>query len=152
MLELIVASQEDFRRRLAGLVDPDHTLAEEDQTLFRDLATEVVVLLCRHFGQELDRKTLWARIDSGLLAACSKVSDGDLDRWLDTLLAHVLASPEEAATCSQLAALRARLAALDVHRRMALVRYLESRRYAVLAYGRAAWESHKTPRNQVADS
>lgn len=149
-LTLPVRGRADFRAALAGLADPDRQLTTGDHASFRPKAARLVVALCLHFGRDLDRKTLWSRIDSGLQAACAKVSDGDLDRWLDLLLEHVRADPARAAACPQLTGLRADLIGPDEAHRRAFVRYVETRRYAVLAFGRAAWGEYKAT-NPVED-
>lgn len=145
---LPVVSRDDFRRQLAGVCDPDRKLSAGDQGSFRPKAERLVVCLCRHFGDALDRKTLWSRIDSGLQAACAKVSDGDLDRWLDLLLEHVRADPSSAACCADLAGLRHDLTAPDEAHKKAFLRWVETRRFAVLAHGRAAWEAYKETNRQ----
>lgn len=144
-LTLPVRSREDFRKALAGLADPDRKLSAGDQASFRPKAERVVVLLCRVFGEALDRKTLWSRIDSGLQAACAKVSDGDLEAWLSLLFDHVRG---EAGTLSDaehadFLGLMADLCAPDAAHRKAFARWVETRRVAVVVYGRQAWDQWK---------
>lgn len=142
-LTLAVRTREDFRKSLAGLIDPDRRMTPGDQAAFRPKACRLVVCLCLHFGRDLDRKTLWSRIDSAIQTTCAKVSDGDTDRWLDLMLDHVRANPAMAAACPELTGLRADLLAADPAHNMAFIRWVESRRYAVLSFGRAAWDDHK---------
>ncbi len=142
-LTLPVRSRDDFRRTLAGIVDPDRRMTAGDTAALRETAKRVVVALCLHFGRELDRKTLWSRIDSALQSACARVSDGDRERWLDLLLEHVRADPVMAAACPYLLGVRAELMTPDEAHRKAFLRYVESRRYAVIAFGRAAWHEYK---------
>jgi len=140
---LPVRSRADFRAALAGIADPDRKLTEGDKGAFKQKADRLVIALCLHFGDELDRKTLWSRIDSGLQSACSKVSDADMDRWLDLLLEHVKADPSKAASCGYLSGVRSDLTLPDEAHRKAFMRYVETRRYAVMANGRSAWEKYK---------
>lgn len=138
-----VASRADFRRVLAGLADSGRAVQAAEHAAFGEMAKDLVVSLCAVFGDELDRKTLWSRIDSGLQAACAKVDDGDADRWVDLLLEHVRASAARAARFGLLRNLRASLTARDDAHRRAFVAWVASRRYAVLAHGRAAWQAWK---------
>lgn len=141
---LPVRSRADFRAALAGIVDPDRKITEGDKGAFKQKANRLMIALCLHFGDELDRKTMWTRIDSGLQSACSKASDADMDRWLDLLLGHIKADPARASSCEYLSGVRSDLTLPDETHRKAFLRYVETRRYAVLANGRAEWETYKT--------
>lgn len=142
---LAVRGREDFRKALAGVADPDRKLSVGDSASFRPMAERVVVFLCRVFGDALDKKTLWTRIDSGLQAACAKVSDGDTEAWLCMLFDHVRG---EVGTMSEdkqaeLLGLLADLESRDAAHKKAFVRWVETRRVAVMAHGRAAWDRWK---------
>lgn len=140
---LPVVSREEFRRRLAGFADRGRQIQQIEQTAFRQIAEDFVVSLCLVFGDSLDRKTLWSRIDSGLQAACASVDDGDTDRWLDLLLDHVKADAARVVRLGLLRNVRTSLASKDETHRREFLRWVESRRYAVLTHGRAAWDRWK---------
>lgn len=139
---LPVVSREEFRRRLAGLADPDRKIQEAETVAYREYARQLVICLCLVYGKELDRKTIWTRLDSGLQAACAKVSDGDTDRWLDILLDHVRANPNKVVALRALERIRCDLRR-DRSHAAGFVRWVASRRYAVMAHGRAGWEEWK---------
>jgi hypothetical protein len=142
-LTLPVVGRAEFRRRLAGLVDPGRIVQESERDAFRELARDVIVSLCIVYGSDLERKMIWSRIDSALQTACAKVDDGDTDRWLDLLLDHVRAEPARTVRLGLLRNVRASLSSRDEAHRRAFVRWVESRRFAALAFGRAAWEEWK---------
>lgn len=142
---IAVRSREDFRKSLAGIADPERRIQASEQSSFRPTAEQVVVFLCRVFGDGLQKTTLWSRIDSGLQAACAKVSDGDIEAWLCLLFDHVrgdvgtLSEGEHAELLSLINTLQSR----DESHRKAFVRWAETRRVAVVAHGRAAWDKWK---------
>lgn len=104
----------------------------------------VVTGYCMLFGEALDRKTLWDKIDSALRTACAKVGgEGDTDRWIDLCLDHIRAEPGKAARLKAFTELRDSLRLRDLPWRRAFLRYVEHHRYAVLAYARARWEQVK---------
>lgn len=138
---------EAIRRRLAGLADPGR-LAESRGELaeIREIAARLCSTLASLFGEELDRITLWDRIDSALTTALSRAADGDLDRFVSTCLEHVKAAPSRAAASEPLSTLLDTFAVRPPEWRQALLAYLATHRYAVLARGRARWEEIKAGR------
>lgn len=147
-LSLPVVGREEFRRRLAGLIDAGRAVQEVEREAFRLIANDVVVSLCVVFGSCLDRKTLWSRIDTGLQTACAKVDDGDTDRWLDLLLDHVRAEAARVVRLGLLRNVRESLRSKDDTHRRAFLRWVETRRYAVITHGRAAWDQWKDANSQ----
>lgn len=135
-----------LRRALAGLADPDRPGVGEgiaEATELRETAARLCSILASLFGEELDRLTLWSRIDSALEQAGAKVADGDLDRYVSLCLEHVKADAGKAAACEGLRQLFATFAARPIEWRQALVRHIASRRYAVVVRGRDRWEQVK---------
>ncbi|AMV24615.1 hypothetical protein VT84_09480 [Gemmata sp. SH-PL17] len=144
-LTLPVRSRSEFRQALAEIVDPDRQMSAMDRASFQPVANRAVVLLCRVFGSVLDKKTLWTRIDSGLVSACAKVSDGDTEQWLCLLFDHVrgeIGTLEEHEH-ADLLGLLADLSHRDATYRKGFVRWVETRRTAVMAHGRQAWAEWK---------
>ena len=139
---------EAFRRKLAGLSSPDRR-GETDRAEIRDLAVRWVTILARLFGDDLDRKTLWDRIDSAIESACSKVADGDMDRWATLCLEHVKASPGKSAACDALTHMLTLWTEATAEQNIEFVAYCARHRYSLLVHGRAAWQDEKAAKAEV---
>lgn len=131
---------QEFRRKLAGLADPDRRPGETEKVEVRETAVRLCSVLAHLFGESLDRLTLWGRIGSAFETACARVSDDDLDRWLNLLLEHVQADPVQVAACDALTQLVQTWAVRPPEWRHALLNYCRSHRYPLLTHGRARWE------------
>jgi Tfp pilus assembly protein PilP len=95
------------------------------------------------FGDSLERVTLWTKIDAALVAACAKVADADLDRFVSLCLETVRAEPARAAASEPLFQMVTTFAARPPEWRHAFVEHVRHRRFAVVAHGRARWEACK---------
>lgn len=138
-----VLDTEAIRRKLAGLTDPSRKPGGTERTEIRDIASRCCSILAHLFGEDLDRLTLWSRIDSALETAGAKVSDDDLDRWLSLCLEHVKADAGRAAACDSLQQVIETFAVRPAEWRHELLAYIATHRYAVVARGRARWEQVK---------
>ena len=134
---------QEFRRKLAGLADPDRHPGETEKVEIKETAIRLCSVLAKLFGENLDRMTLWGRIGSAFETACAKVSDDDLDRWLNLLLEHVQADPVQAAACDAMTQLVQTWAVRPPEWRHALLNYCRSHRYPMLTHGRSRWERVK---------
>lgn len=135
---------QEFRRKLAGLADPDRHPGETEKVEIRETAIRLCSILASLFGESLDRTTLWGRIGSAFETACAKVSDDDLDRWLNLLLEHVQADPVRAAACDAMTQTVQTWAVRPPEWRHSLLNYCRSHRYPLLTHGRARWELVKS--------
>lgn len=128
---------------MVGLADPERKQGAAEKVAAKDAAVRLCTILAHLFGDQLDRMTLWSRIDSAFTTAIAKVSDDDLDRLTDLCLEHVQAEPGKAAACDALSALRGEFSVWPIEMRHAFIGYLRSHRYAVLTFGRARWDGVK---------
>lgn len=135
---------EAFRRKLAGLADPDRTPGATEKAEVRETASRLCSILAHLFGESLERTTLWDRIGTALAKACAETSDDDLDRFVTICLEAILADPAKAAACEPLGQLLGTFAVRPHEWRMDLINYINTHRYAVLVHGRARWEQVKT--------
>lgn len=144
MTSIPAIDQAEFRRRVAGLIDPNRkpTGAAETASI-KEESVQLCLTLCELFGESLDRKTLWDRIGSALSTAACKCDDGDSDRFASLCLDHVKADNAEAARHEQFGAWVVTMAARDEAYRQALVRYCGTKTAIVLVHARAAWEQRK---------
>lgn len=133
---------DEFRARLAGLTLEEHEELDSEEML--DLASKIVFALAKHFNRdELEATTLWDRIASGITTACEQVDNGDVTRWLDICLAHVMATPGAVAGDAELRSVMASLAAMDDQKRIQFLAFIKSRVYGILMVGRDLWEQRK---------
>ena len=136
-----VISTEEARRVLAGLADPDRPSGGAAESLeVKEAAVRFGSILAKLFGPDLDRMTLWERIGSAFESACSKVDDGDLDRFAHLCLDHVRAEAGAAAACEALTATLETFAARPIEWRQAFVRYCRTHRIALVVHVRRRWE------------
>jgi len=141
---------EALRRKLAGLTDPDRTPGQAEGVEIPEAASRFCSILASLFGSELDRKTLWTRIDSALTTAWAKVaSDADLDLFASLCLEHVRADASAVAACEPLRQLLETFAVRPPEWRHAFLHHVHSRRYAVIVRARARWEAVKAGRAEL---
>lgn len=135
-----------FRRKLAGLTDPDRKPEAGEKTEIRETAIRFCTILAHLFGESLDRVTLWERIGSALSTSIAKVSDDDLDRFTTLCLEHVQAEDGKTAACEPLLSLLQTFSVRPREWRMAFVHYLGTHRTAALVHARARWQEVKEER------
>lgn len=140
---LEVIDYESIRRKLAGLADPDRKLGASESIEVKQVAVRLCTILAHLFGEDLDRKTLWDRIGSGLASGLVKVADSDLDRFVAVCLDHVRASDGDAARCEALAQMLGDFAVRPKEWHNAVLAYIRAHRYPVLVFARQRWEAVK---------
>jgi hypothetical protein len=99
--------------------------------------------MAKHFGKELDRKTLWDKIASALAAACAETRGGDVETFLCCCLEQVKAKPAQVARFEPYLQLFATVSTWPEAMRTAFVDYIERHPFAVLPRGRQRWEEYK---------
>lgn len=109
----------------------------------KETAARLCSILADLFGPDLDRLTLWTRIESALVTAFAKSNDGDMDYYMTLCLEHVKAEAGRVAASEALASLLSQFAARPVEWRQRFVRYVNAHRLALLVHGRARWEQVK---------
>ena len=134
---------ESFRRKLAGLTDPSVRLGVEANAEHKEASGNLTCSLAELFGPDLDRITLWTRIDTALRTASAKVTDGDLDLFVSLALEHVKAEPARASLHEGLRDLLDLFEEKPVEWRQGFVEYVRSHAYPVIVAGRAKWEDRK---------
>ncbi len=141
---------EAFRRKVAGFADPNRLADTPGETAaIKDDAMRFICVLAHLFGEDLDRTTLWARIDSALETALAKAGDGegdgssDLSRFAHSCLEHVQASAAQAAACEPLAGLLASWDAKPAEYGRAFLTRVRLHRLPLLVQSRSRWEQVK---------
>jgi len=109
----------------------------------RNMGIAFVSLLPRVFGQDLDRMTLWSRIASALDTARAKTVGSDIEFYISMVLDHIKADHGRVASTEMLADAISELVALNETQREALMTYLSTRSFVVLAHARKIWNARK---------
>jgi hypothetical protein len=133
---------EAFRRKIAGLACSDDA-TQYDSAQFRAAAVDLARILCRLFGESLDRITLWDRISTALGSACSRYPNGEGEAFLSAALDHVKADPGATTREPMVAMWLTSIDAQPDAWRRQFVTYIGTRLYAVLVHARNAWEESK---------
>jgi hypothetical protein len=136
----------EFRRRVAGLIDPNRKTGAAEEKNVKEEAKQLCLILCELFGESLDRLTLWDRIASALSTSAAKCDDGDTDRFVSLCLEHVKADQASAARHQEFASWVMTMAERDDAYRQAFVRHVGQKTAIVLVHGRFAWEERKKMR------
>lgn len=112
---------------------------------FREHAANFVCALALVFNRkELDPKTkLWSRIGSAIESGLTEAQGGDLDRFENHCLEHILAPISMVAASESYASYTACVRALDEDGRVAFVHYLSNHLYPAIIFGREKWEERK---------
>lgn len=136
-------SQESFRRKLAGLEDPEqspnHPFSHKTQ------AIALAVVMARVFSDTLDRKTLWERIGTGLKSAAQKRPEGG-ESLVSAALDHVLADPGKAAVQEDLGGLLMTVEEQTDEWNRGWSAYLVRSAVIVTVLARAEWQKEKEAR------
>lgn len=131
-------SAEAFRQRLAGLVDPDQALPEEERDEIKNQAVKFVSILASLFGDSLDRKTLWERIGNGIIV-CSAKCGGDWETFVNQILQYIKADGARVAASKALNSIVAELAEKPRTWREAWLRVMESKHFLIIVKARALY-------------
>lgn len=140
---------QEARERIAGLVDPNNTLAPGWAEEQKRKAIEFVASLPEVFGDTLDRMTLWDRIGTALQSAHAKTVGADCEFFVSRVLDHIQAAPSAVARNVSVQFMLDWLAGCSVEARQAWLAYLHTHFYAVLVNAKAAWEERKLERKDV---
>ena len=137
---------EQFRQRLAGLLDPHDTIGPELKAFQRANAIKFVATLPQLFGNELDRTTLWDRIGSAVETAYAKTADADYEFFISECLRHIKAPRVLISKSQRLANVMKALEDAGAVERQAFLDYLTTHLDAMLVHARAEWERYKVDR------
>lgn len=134
---------QEFRRKLAGLIDPERKIEASEKIEVKEAAIRLCSIFAHLFGESLDRITLWERIGSALRTSCAKVSDDDLDRFITLCLEHIQAEDSRVAACEPLKQIIETFAVRPSEWKYAFTNYVNTHRTALLVHARSRWENVK---------
>ena len=141
-MSIQLLSAELFRQKLAGLVDPDQAIPEQDREGVKEIAVRFVSILASLFGDSLDRKTLWERIGNGIVVCCAKCG-GDWETFVNQILEYIKADGGRVASSKNLEAIIKELLEKPQSYREAWLRVLEAKHFLIIVKARALWNSQK---------
>jgi hypothetical protein len=142
------ATPAEIRLMLAGLVDPNETLAPEWEAEQKKKAIEFVACLPEVFGPTLDRMTLWDRIGTALETAHAKTVGVDHEFFVSRVLDHIKAESSQVARCTTIQFILHWLDGCSEEARQAWLSYMATHRYAVLVHAKTKWEQTKQDRKE----
>lgn len=141
-------SLEDFRLKIAGLVDTFKKLEVEDQEDLKIEVIKFISILPELFSSDLDRKTLWERIGNGLLASIAKAGD-DIDMFINCCLDYIKAEPGKVAANESLTTFIDVLSEKSVEWRIEFLRLIEKKHFLFLIHARNLWkEKHDSKKEE----
>lgn len=94
------------------------------------------------FGDDLDRKTMWDRIASGIKTSIAKAND-DLEEFVSYLLEHIKAEPAYVAANEKLSAFISIARERDAQWRSLFMHTLEKKLFVLLVLSREKWNEYK---------
>jgi len=134
---------EEFRLRLACLIDPHEKIASDQRAIIKDLAIQFAAELPALFGETLDRVTMWDRIGSGLQSAFAKSAGADYEFFVNDVLDHIKASPSQASANENIEVVLSTLDGWSISDRQAWLSYFHTHLIPVLVRARSAWANKK---------
>lgn len=141
-MSIQVLSATEFRRKLAGLVDPDQAMPEEVKEEVKTMAVNFISILASLFSDDLDRKTLWERIGNGIVV-CSAKCGGDWEAFVNQMLQYIKADGMKVAASKSFGGVLEELTGKTKPWREAWLRVLESKHYLIIVKARALWNAQK---------
>ena len=133
---------DQFRQKLASLIDPRSQMDESSKSTIRHLAIDFVSSLPHVFGDDLDRLTLWERISTAISVAYARTVDADVEFFCSEVFRQIHAGTSAARTDKVTGAL-SNIINLPDAEKQAFITYCSSHLPVLLVHARARWEDHK---------
>jgi len=143
-MSIQVLSAQEFRQKLAGLVDPSRSLPPLELSIVKDEAIKLCLIFAEVFGESLDRKTLWERIGNGMLVCAAKCG-GDWELFLDQMLEYIKADAGKVAANKSIDSWIESMECKPKEWKEQFIRACESKRMFIIVKARAIWNSNKRP-------
>jgi len=131
-------SAEEFRKRLADVVDQSKTLSEEENKEIKEAAINFCSLLPELFSDDFDRKTLWTRIGNGIISSIKKCG-GDCEEFINLSLEFIKADPGKTAENNKLELFLSFIIDKSIEWKVEFLRIIEKKYNVILVYARQIW-------------
>lgn len=152
MSDLRVVSKEEFRRKLAELIDHRAEVATELREWQRRNAIRLVSVAAQLYGDALDRLAMWNKIAAAVHSAYAKSGGHDADLFINEFLSSIKAEPSAAGRNSRLADVVTNVGNSTEEERMHFLRYLNDHVITVIVYARAEWDRYKADKKAGVDT
>lgn len=133
---------EEFRRKLAGMVDPRRTMPEMELDAVKDEAINFCSTLASLFGDDLDRKTLWERIGNGIVTSVAKCG-GEIEVFMNEMLDYIKADPGKVAASKNMEMHIQMFATRPKEWKDAFLKIMETRHFIIVVKARTLWNMNK---------
>jgi len=134
-----------FRQKLAGFGEA-RTTSMAEQANMTDEAVRFSLILAQLFGPDLDRITLWSRIETALKTGVAKARLGDMDSFVAVALEVVQAETGRAAASEPLLRFIETLSHRDETWRGEFMKGISKKSVIIVVKARAKWEDVKAGR------
>jgi hypothetical protein len=139
---MIELSAEDFRKKLAGYINPSQKHDEVGDQSIKHEAVFFLSILPTLYGDELERMKLWDRISSGVKTSIQK-SNGDIEEFISAILEHIKADPSKVASNTELKDFLLISSARGKEWRDSFIDVLEKKLFVILVLAREKWNNKK---------
>lgn len=136
MSRLQLLSPDEWRQKISGLIDPAERHELRPREEIRRMCIRFVSLLPSLFGDQLDRKTMWSRIATGLDSAFAKTPGDDVEFFMQSVLTHICADADKASKSDELLLLIRELEAWSSGERQAWITYFHTHLIPIVAQSR----------------
>lgn len=138
-----ILSGDDYRKKLAGIIDPAKKLPGMEEKIIREEAIKFCSILPELFSDDFDRKTLWERIGNGVVSACKK-SGKDVEMFVNLVLEFIKADPGRVAANDKLLYFLESMNTKPEEWKSHFMYVMEKKYNIMLVYARAAWNQRKS--------
>ncbi|EMO53888.1 hypothetical protein [Leptospira noguchii] len=133
---------EEFRRKIAGFTDQMKRINETDKQNLKEEAVRLCSIFASLFGDELDRMTLWERINNALVTAIAK-SGSDLDAFVNCALDFIKSDPARVAASDALSSFLDMIASRNDVWRKEFLSYISKHHFILIVHARKRWNEYK---------
>ncbi len=137
-----IMSAEEFRQKLAGLVNPNQMMKEEEIEKVKEKTIEFCSILPELFGDDLKRITLWERISHGLIVSSAK-ANGDIELFINQILLYIKAEPSNVASNKHLSDFIEFILSQSRNWQEQFIRTCESKYMFICVKARLIWNTKK---------
>jgi len=130
---------EQFRQKIAGLIDPAREVNQAEKQNLKEEAIRFLSILAKHYALKSDRKSLWGDIGNVVHKSLAKLGGSpDLERLVNDCLDGVLADIAISSACPAVCQIIETFGARDDHWRSQFATSLQQhlRPWVVLARSR----------------
>lgn len=128
---------QEFRLKLAGLNEKEE-LSEPVKENLKQEAIRFVSILPKVFGDNLDRMTLWDRIQSALTTSCSKYPN-DISKFINATLEHIQANISRNEDSEILFSIISMLESRPKDFQDGFIQYINKNTYVVSIFAKKRW-------------